>query len=202
MPTGYTADIYDGKDIDFKDFAMQCARAFGALITVRDEDKNFEIPEKLEPNTYYKEQIEKAKNKLCLLNTKSTEEIKKDIEVEYQNNLLKKEKGVLENKNLRKRYDNMLEQVEKWKEPSQEHIKFKVFMTNQLKDSIKGDCSSYYEDLEVKKEDCNTYYNRNLEHIEEDIEYYSKQWARELKITKERNLWIKQLRDSLFNEEL
>lgn len=36
MPTGYTADIKDG--ITFRDFALRCARAFGATIMQRDED--------------------------------------------------------------------------------------------------------------------------------------------------------------------
>lgn len=35
MPTGYTADIKDG--IDFKTYAMNCARAFGACVMLRDE---------------------------------------------------------------------------------------------------------------------------------------------------------------------
>jgi hypothetical protein len=30
MPTGYTSAIADG--IEFKDFALRCARAFGALV--------------------------------------------------------------------------------------------------------------------------------------------------------------------------
>ena len=34
MPTGYTDKIKDG--ITFKEYAMGCARAFGALITMRD----------------------------------------------------------------------------------------------------------------------------------------------------------------------
>ncbi len=27
MPTGYTTDIYNGKKVAFKDFALNCARA-------------------------------------------------------------------------------------------------------------------------------------------------------------------------------
>ena len=34
MPTGYTADIKDG--IDFKTYAMNCARAFGARVMLRE----------------------------------------------------------------------------------------------------------------------------------------------------------------------
>ena len=44
MPTGYTYDLYDGKDIEFPDFVMKCARAFGALIEIRDDPMDAAIP--------------------------------------------------------------------------------------------------------------------------------------------------------------
>jgi len=37
MPTGYTADLNDGKQVTFQEFTMKCARAFGALIEMRDD---------------------------------------------------------------------------------------------------------------------------------------------------------------------
>lgn len=37
MPTGYTASVQEGKVTEFRDFAMECARAFGALVMMRDE---------------------------------------------------------------------------------------------------------------------------------------------------------------------
>ena len=35
MPTGYTAAVCSGEITEIKDFALSCARAFGALITMR-----------------------------------------------------------------------------------------------------------------------------------------------------------------------
>ena len=37
MPTGYTADIQDGKITTLREYALSCARAFGALIMMRDD---------------------------------------------------------------------------------------------------------------------------------------------------------------------
>jgi hypothetical protein len=34
MPTGYTAKIYNGVPQTFEEFALDCARTFGALITL------------------------------------------------------------------------------------------------------------------------------------------------------------------------
>jgi hypothetical protein len=59
MPTGYTADIKNG--ISFKTFAMNCARAFGACVTLRDEPGGGDkIPEAFEASTYHAQQVEKA----------------------------------------------------------------------------------------------------------------------------------------------
>lgn len=73
MPSGYTSDIYEGKDISGKDFILKCARAFGATIMMRDEPLDKEIPV-FEPSTYYIEVLEKAKNELEKYKKMSTEE--------------------------------------------------------------------------------------------------------------------------------
>jgi hypothetical protein len=36
MPTGYTAMIEEREDVTFREFALTCARAFGACIMQRD----------------------------------------------------------------------------------------------------------------------------------------------------------------------
>ena len=64
MPTGYTLDLYDGKDITFEEFALRCARAFGALISMRDEPIDAPIPERFEPSDYHLKELEKAKKRL------------------------------------------------------------------------------------------------------------------------------------------
>src|SRR5687768_6886698 len=53
MPTGYTHPVVDGKITEFNDFALSCARAFGALITMRDDAMDAPIPEEFKPETNY-----------------------------------------------------------------------------------------------------------------------------------------------------
>ena len=36
MPTGYTHELHEGEEISFEKFVMSCARAFGALVLMRD----------------------------------------------------------------------------------------------------------------------------------------------------------------------
>ena len=61
MPTGYTHDIPAG--ITFRQFALNCARAFGANIAMRDDpaDKPIEV---YEPSDYSAKAITKATNEL------------------------------------------------------------------------------------------------------------------------------------------
>lgn len=54
MPTGYTAGVKDGTVTDFKAFVMQCARAFGALIDMRDDPSDVPIPKSFAPSSYGK----------------------------------------------------------------------------------------------------------------------------------------------------
>lgn len=63
MPTGYTADVADGKITDFVEYALQCARAFGACIMLRDEPISSEIPE-FQPSDYNANALAEAEKTL------------------------------------------------------------------------------------------------------------------------------------------
>lgn len=45
MPTGYTSIIDDNENVTFKEYALRCARGFGALMHLRDESLDKEITE-------------------------------------------------------------------------------------------------------------------------------------------------------------
>ena len=60
MPTGYTAGVADGSIIDFNEYALQCARNFGACILLRDEPLSSEIPE-FEPSDYHEKALTESK---------------------------------------------------------------------------------------------------------------------------------------------
>lgn len=58
MPTGYTSPLYEGKEISFEQFALRCARNFGALVMMREEPLDTPIPEKFNPCEYCKREYE------------------------------------------------------------------------------------------------------------------------------------------------
>lgn len=64
MPTAYTANI--SKGITFKEYALLCARNFGATITMRDEPLDAEIPE-FQPSDYYVKRISEIKKDINTL---------------------------------------------------------------------------------------------------------------------------------------
>ena len=144
MPTGYTAPIYHGEDITFEQFANSCLRNFGIGLRWRNESdiSRYEVPDKIEPDDYYKKQYEIAKAKYdeFIANPPSREQVEKDY-IEYVNEIEAENKGLVKFNNiLRARYMSMLEKVENWAIPSEEYRDIKKFMRNQLLDSIDADC--------------------------------------------------------------
>lgn len=57
MPTGYTAAFSD-RDVPFREFALQCARAFGACIMQRDDNPN-DPPKHREVSAFYQESVDR-----------------------------------------------------------------------------------------------------------------------------------------------
>ena len=127
MPTGYTADVGDGKVTDFVAFALNCARNFGALMHMRDDSTDAEIRED-EPSTYSRDGLAKAKARLAHLDLLSIDEAGAESTLEYEESLRgfnerKRERGA-----TRQRYEEMLELVRAWEPPTAGHINLKEFM--------------------------------------------------------------------------
>lgn len=196
MPTGYTSKIYDGDEQTGKEFLMTCARAFGATIEMRDMSLDAKIPEEFKPSTYHQEQITKAREELLKYTEMTIEEASKFADLEY-NQKLKDDKKYNDKKlALRDRYQNTLGEVLNWEPPTSEHEGLKKFAIEQLQESIKWDCTIYPHEEHVK-ETPQEYIERKMSDSLRNIEYHQKEWDKEVKRTNERNLWIKQLRESL-----
>ena len=192
MPTGYTEDIYNGKDVTFKDFALKCARAFGACLHQRDDDAN-DPPKLREPNTgYYEERLKKAKA------------FKKPTKAEYDLYISKEkadlEKRIEENKKLAADYVAMIKSAENWNPPTKEHVRFKEFMLEQLNSSLEFDCHPEYHEQELEKLKKFTYqaYCKMLkDDAARDARYYKEQITKEKTSVEKANKWLTDLFKSL-----
>lgn len=201
MPTGYTTDIKKG--ISFKDFALGCAKAFGACVTLRDQP-NKVIPDEFKPSIYYEGRIKEIKKEIKLLEIIDIKTAGIKAKEEYNREIKRYKKYIDEANELRKRYDAMLRDVEGWKPPTNDHIELKNFMKEQIQTSINHDCNiDYYieilEDIleSIRLLDGQKWINEKKEKAVKDLEYCNKEDTKEKERVQERNDWIRELRMSL-----
>ena len=179
MPTGYTSKIYDGEQVTGKEFIMTCARAFGALIEMRDEPMGAQIPEELKVDTHHEKQLERSKQELNNYKNMPIEEIQELVDETYKKKIEENKKYYNEKLELKNRYERVLAEVEQWKLPSPEHQNLKDYAIRQLEESILFDCG-HIEDYakEVKKETAEEYIQRQIDSCLWNIEYHQKEWNR------------------------
>lgn len=144
MPTGYTHRVADGKVTTLREFAMLCARAFGATISMRDTPTDTPIPEKFEASTYHRQELVKARAKLARLERMSPIEAQREMQQNHSSAMACWRDSSIRDAQQRARYLAMIEQVTAWHAPTPEHAGLKDFMLQQLRDSMKFDCGGKY----------------------------------------------------------
>ena len=198
MPTGYTHLINEGKQTT-KQYIMSCARNFGYLAIMRDIPSDAAIPDKFEPDTYHKGKIDEYQLELDKFHTMADDDIQEEIDKTHQTRIDNRNKYTLSKLEIKDRYESALNEIKKWNIPSSEHKNLKDFCISQLEDSIKYDCNMSYIETIPKKESISEWKKNRNEKLNEDIAYHRENWNKEVARTNERNIWIKQLRDSLDN---
>ena len=193
MPTGYTAKIAEG--ISFEEFAMSCARAFGALITMRDEPADAEIP-KFKPSEYHTKALSEKRDLLKRLEGMSEEYAEESASRSYKTRIAEWNKRMKEYADLRVKYEAMLEKVISWEPPSPDHIEMKEFMQDQIKESIVFDCHDGGV-RDVAKESGEEWKNAQIQEVERSIIYHEEEMKKEEERVIGRNEWVSQLKNSL-----
>lgn len=197
MPTGYTADI--AKGITFEQFTLNCARAFGALITMRDDPSDTPIPEEFKPRTeYHDKALKEAKVELLKLEVLTPTEAKYKAKEEYDKEVESRAKDLKENQVLMSKYKAMLKQVRAWKPPTPDHSELKNFMVQQIKSSIDHDGhGSYYENNPVILLSGEDWRKQEIARVKRSITYHTKERKEEVERCQGRTQWVKDLRASL-----
>jgi hypothetical protein len=195
MPTGYTADLHDGKQITFEQFVLKCSRAMGAAITQRDESPEMEIRE-LTLDDHYVETVAKSAARLqeAISRPASEWEALQDAAIAEAETY--RAKYLADQEAMRARYEGMLDQVRAWVPPTSEHYGLKKFMIDQITSSIEFDCGSYvpavpertspdiYAQQEIAR--LTKAHGRDIQHLAEERERVAGQ-----------NAWVRALRDAL-----
>lgn len=196
MATGYTARIAEG--IDFRTFAMDCARAFGACVILRDEDGGGEkIPEEFKPSDYHKNKIDDLKGEYNKIFGLTDEQCEQNAIDEYEKEEKYRLDRISEIKSLREKYQQMLKHVEKWQPPSSEHVEMKNFMKKQILDSIVWDCPEEYYTSKIEKISGKEWKSRRISSLLGQIEYHTNENEKEIANINSKNKWIRDLRESL-----
>lgn len=199
MPTGYTDLIAQKENCTIEEYAMRCARNFGALIEMRDAPMDAPIPERFEPNPFYKKELEDAQDRLDSFMKMTVVEKREFLEDTYHKMVEhnEKQKQIEDAKRsiLRNRYNFMLEKINKWKPPTPEHVNLRNFMIQQVQDSIEWDCDEYEietlsftECIDIQK---------HIEYLKKDVDFHKNLYQEELKRIEDRNKWLSDLRESL-----
>lgn len=196
MPTGYTAPIYEGKEITFEQFMLRCARNFGALINMREESLDTPIPDEFQPSDYYKKRIEELQNKLTSFVRPTREDLESKYQSAYDKAKAEYDEREVRRKAMRNRYADILEKVKNWQPPTDEHKNLKEFAISQLEGSMDYDCH-YHEFTFTDKESWIEREMNDDEHIINILNYYKEEYAKEVKACKERTEWVRQLKASL-----
>ena len=198
MPTGYTAKVQKG--ISFEEYALNCARGFGALITMRDEASDKEIPQKIIPNDYHLKAKVKSEDELKSVMLLTDKEVNKRALDKFNADELYRSDKLSEEMTIESRYNEMLYKANSWVSPSKDHDKLKEFMISQLEESIKFDCGdSYYEKPTIKLTG-SQWLSEKTEQLHNDISYHIKHYRKEVARTDDQNHWLSLLRESLTKE--
>lgn len=194
MPTGYTAEIERG--ISFEKFVWSCARQFGALITMRDEPNDAQIPEEFKPSTWNREQLAIEEKSLVELKKLTVQQAEKKAKAEYEEELSHHQEYIAKKRTLKVKYLAMLEQVRAWNPPTPDHQGLRDFMEKQITESIDFDCGTEYL-TKPKLLTGKDWLNAKLKKCLSSIEYHTTENAKEEERVAGRNAWVKALRESL-----
>lgn len=196
MPTGYTADIKDG--IDFKTFALNCAQAFGACVTLKDEPAGGDrIPEAFKPSDYHLKAVEFARSELAALEAMDSSRLECKATEAWENSETDRRVRLAAKLKLREACESMLSNVKSWVPPTSEHVGLKKFMQKQIEESIEWDCGGDHDATPAVRMTGAEWAASRRARLTRDVEYHEREHAEEVSRAEGRTAWVQALRDSL-----
>lgn len=200
MPTGYTADVVDGKITDLKPFVLQCARAFGACVSMRDEPWSTPIPERFERSQYHAEKLIELRADRDTVMAMDEGAADFAAQAYYLREQQSYDDRQSSKARQRERYEAMIAKVEAYHCP---HSELKAFMLEQLRSGLDFDCpppsdAPWNQPPEPKTG--TVWRSERLEKLEQGILYHAAEHAKEVERTESRNIWMAALRASLEDE--
>jgi len=196
MPTGYTSKLCE-EDVSFQEYALSCARAFGALVMMRDDPHDKPIS-RFEPTDYHEKAVVEAEAKIKSVEAMSDDDVLAEQDKENAKYTKLQKESDEKKAAARRRLVDMRSKVSDWKPPTSDHDGLKKFMLEQIDITmpIDGTSGTYYQEqlTTFSAQECR---RTRIAEARKDILYHKKEHAKEVERTDERNAWVEDLRGSL-----
>lgn len=196
MPTGYTAKLME-EGQSFPDFVMQCARAFGACVEMRDDPMDKPIPDKFEADDHHDKALVKSEAELTRLKLMTGAERDSFGLQALEEAFTQRREWAQKDADENARIAAVVESVSIWQPPSPNHVELKNFMLQQLATS-RHRMEYHTEELHklqvMRPVD---FYNKAVEQAEWYVTYHKEQREEAIKRAEGRTDWVQQLRKSL-----
>jgi hypothetical protein len=203
--TGYTAAILEKDGIIFEQFCLNCARAFGACVMLRDEPMDAPIPDEFTPSDYHKRALAEAQAKLTALNNMTLSE-RVEYGQEKQKAAVQQRQELIESaKKAARKLILMKAKVLAWEPPSSDHVGLKNFMLEQIDSTLQfdGRADGYTDEIKnLEMRPFEQFFRDSVEEAQNSIAYHIEQDREELERTHSRTAWIQDLRNSLKQKEI
>lgn len=197
MPSAYTNPVLQGEINSLSEFAMICARAFGATVDMRGEPLSAKVPERFEPNPFYERSLRAARARLAALQRMSPADAQRACQQDHTKRLATWRRSCDQQAVARLRYNTLLAQVQEWEPPTSDHAGLRDFMLAQLRDSLDFDCSGPWPEEYPRQVRWEEWLRRELNAARMSVEFAKEHLADEYSRTHQRNSWFTELRRSL-----
>lgn len=181
----------------FEEFAMRCARNFGALSCMRDQPLDDPIPDRFPPSEWHAQRVHEAKAKLEKLSAMSEQEKVSLGESLKADQVRGCEERLARDVEQNKRLEEMRVNVLAWIPPTEAHGGLKKFMLEQLDLSKEDVAFSEGQRQSAAQKAAIVFFAEAVQEANHAIEWNLKEHAKEVLRNLERNSWIDRLRESL-----
>jgi hypothetical protein len=195
MPTGYTQPLSE-RDVSLADFALRCARAFGATVELREEPLDANLPPLFEVPSFYYERLTGAQVRVAELANMTLEDAGKACGVEFIKEMRHRGEQVRKILAFATRHAKLVEEVNAWEPPTDDHKGLKTFMMEQLK-LVKDEADPSYYQTPLFAKDAKRWLDDQRKQAFEELEYRQKAIKEQEDLVASRNAWITALRNSL-----
>ena len=185
----------------FEEFVMQCARAFGPCISMRDDPLDKPIPDKL-PESYYERAYREAKEELTKLDAMDSEARLKEGKRLQRWHINYSKKAAERSKAEDERLRQMQEEIKTWEPPTKDHKALQDFMLQQISISFNNNGAYHASELaRYKSKSPMEFFEESYEMVKARVTRGESEAREAAKNRRNAEKWLRDLRRSVANHK-